>query len=252
MTEGKKTKKYRKVKVKGFKAVQHNDGDVEFEPSLGVDSYYDLTKDSVDVNVDVQVRDMRTKMMLQEQKTAKIMQFLPVASNLISAGASVDPSIVKKLDFVGMIEQSAEALDMDLKRTIKLSDDKDFDLVQREHMAMLLQLKVPVPEDESFEQSLEHKKQHERFKFVFHGNKNTGKTTVQWDAMNGTQKDKWKQHYEATLENIRAKVLQTEDKTEEEQPPLAPPIQPVPSVKNAPAQKETQTPGAGRNLLPSV
>lgn len=249
------TKKYRKVKIRGYKSEQGNGGEVKFTPSQGVDSYFDLTKDAVDVNVRVQVKDVRSKIMLQEKKAASLMQFLPVATNLASAASTVDPEVIKKLDFVGMIEQGAEALDMDLKRTIKNTDDANFDLIQREHMAMLLEINVPVPLDETFEGSLEHKKQHERFKYVFRNNKKTNEFTEQWKAMNEKQKACWTKHMDATLQNIKDKVLTDEyevKKATEEQPEL-PPVQPIPKgAPVTPPAETAQTPGAGRNLLPSL
>lgn len=252
----KDTKKYRKVKVKNFKVEQFNEGDVNFEPSQGVDSYFDLTKEAVDVDVRVQVKDMRTKMMLQEKKVASLMQFLPIATNFITAGAQIDPAVLKKLDFVGMLEQSAEALDMDLSRTIRNVDSSSLNIIEREHMAMILGLDVPVPADEGYEDSLEHKKQHEKFRFVYRNGKKTKDETMMFKSLNDLQKKKFMDHYIATMENVRNKVLSEAyaEKEEQAMPPQGmPEKQPVPSMpKQSAAPVQEQTPGAGRNLLPSI
>lgn len=252
---GKETKKYRKVKIKNFKTEQFNDGDVNFEPSQGVDSYFELTKDSVDVDVKVEVRDMRSKMMLQEKKVAAMTQFLPIATNFITAGASVDPAVLKKLDFVGMLEQTAEALDMDLARTIRNMDNSSLNIIEREHTAMIFGLDVPVPKDEGYEDSLDHKKQHERFRFVWRNNKKTSDETAIFKSLNDLQKRKFMDHYIATIENVKNKVLSEAyvEKEDQAAPPVASPqIQPVPAMQGSKAPIGEQTPGAGRNLLPAL
>jgi len=204
---GKPVKRNRKVKVKGFKVVQNGEGDATFEPAQGAENFFDLTLEAVDVDVNVRVKDMRTKLAMQEAKASKMLQFAPIVTNLVSAVGQFQPELLKKIDYSGIIEQIAEGLDMDLARTINDDAMTDFNQIGREHMAMMIGTDVPVPPAESFEQSLAHKKQHEQLRWVFKDSRKTEQETVIWKGMGKSSKLMWTKHYMATLDNIRSKIL---------------------------------------------
>lgn len=210
--DGKETKKYRKVRAEGYIVKQQSEGDAIFEPSKGENSLFDLTEDSVDVDVQVKVKNMRTKMLLQEAKVNKLLQFLPITTNI----AQIDPKVMERLDSVGILEQLAEAMDMDMKRTIKNVDGSSLNVIQREHIAMMMGINVPVPSEESYEDSLEHKKQHEKLRYIFKDGKRTDKETNIWSNLKQFQKDKWDNHYKATLENLKNKVLPEQKNPQED------------------------------------
>jgi hypothetical protein len=235
----KKTKRHRKVQVKGYSVTQQNDGEAKFEPVQGAESFFAITPESVDVKVKVKARSVRDKMMLQEKKVDTMMKFMPIATNFVQA---LDPQgalgLAGRLDAVGIFEQVAENMELDLARTIKAKGVNDIDLVNREHIAMTLGLDVPVPPDETYEQSLEHKKQHEALRFVMRNGKATKKETAVWKSLSKTAKRKWSQHYRETLQNIRAKVLP--EREAEEQAETPPPAQtPPPTVKPSPTPKQS-------------
>lgn len=221
--DGTEMKRHRKVKVEGYVVKQNADGDARFEPSQGNDSYFAVTPESVDVSVRVKVRSVRQKVALQEMKTARLLQFLPIVSNITSVLAQTNPEMLGKIDFAGIIEQLAESLDMDLSKTLKDESTASFDNINREHMAMNMGLEVPVPPEETFEQSLQHKKQHEQLRFVFRNGKITNEETQIWKGMSKIAKRRWQEHYIATLENIKNKVLSELSERKEPQMPQAMP-----------------------------
>lgn len=234
---GNQIKQFRKVQASGYIVEQNADGDAQFIPSQGTTSYFDLTPEAIDVKVNVKVRNKRERVLLQEAKSARILQFLPVASNIVSVAAQQDPSIMQKLDFAGMIEQAAEALDMDLSRTIKDDSYSEHDGINREHLAMFMGMDVPVPANETYEQTLSHKEQHERLRFIYRDGRLTNEETAAWKGMSPIAKEKWTAHYTETLVNIKNRVLPEPDVA-----PNAPTPVPPPTAEGGPTQVSQPSP----------
>jgi len=216
---GRKTKRPRKAMVKGFVVDQSEDGIAKFKPQQGAESYFRLTEESADIEVDVNVEDMRSKVLSQEEQIGRILQFVPIASNFITSFAQHEPSLLKKLDAIGILEQMAEAIDMDLSRTVRSSDVENVETIKAENMAFITGQDVPLPPNETQATSKIHLKEHAKLRWIYKNGTSTGKETGIWKGLSQAGKMAWQRHYDATLANS-IKYVPPVDETAQPMPPV--------------------------------
>lgn len=140
----------RSIPIKNKKVRQGEDGDTMFFEKSGYDDTFFLTDKIIDIPVRVRVVDKRSQNVLKSQQMGRIMQLIPMVTNVMQA----DPEVAERISIMGLIEQAVDAIGLEHHKTFKENQDlyeDEFELLREE---IILGNVVQLPPDESRKQSM--------------------------------------------------------------------------------------------------
>lgn len=191
---------YRKVPIKGY-MVNQSDGQLpQFIEKAGADDFFELTEEIINTDVYVKVIDKRSEVSTKMEKLGRLWQFLPMATNT----AMAFPDVAERLNPVGIIEQMAELLNLDMQRTLKEDMNEyldEFGLLKEE---ILLGHNIDIPEDETRRDSLRRM----QFLYSLRFKKNSAVDSKEWDSMSKQGKMAWQYHVDQCVANITANQIE--------------------------------------------
>jgi hypothetical protein len=185
MDERNKAEQVRRIPIEGY-AVKKNEAGAEFVRHVGYSDVFDLTQEMIDAEADVIVTDRRSEVARNAEKLGRVMQAIPLIGNF----AQLDPTVLQKINFMGILEQLIEAVGMDIDRSL-LDDESIYD-DEFENLAeeIMLGHNVDLPAGESREDSLK------RLRFLVALKKKEKFDSIKERAFN--------YHLQKTMENIVA------------------------------------------------
>ena len=175
----------RKVNIMDYTINKRDASSPEFIKKSGNEDAFELSQQMINEEADVEVRDKRAQIAQNIEKMGRMMQVIPMMGNI----AQLDPSVMQKVDFVGILQQVVEAVGMDLEKSFKDMENiyDEFEACKQE---ILLGNNVGVPDDEDRPDSLS------RFKYFMNFEKDYG------EKLSAIQKKALGFHLDATLKNI--------------------------------------------------
>jgi len=181
----------RRIKIKDYMVNQREGETPTFVKKSGYESFFDLSDNMINTEVDVEVQDKRSQVARNLEKMGRIMQLLPIVGQL----AQFSPEVAQKVDFVGLLSQAIEAIGLDNERSFKDVNDiyDDFEETKQE---IFLGHTVDVPEDEERTDSMIRYKYFDDF-----GQQEERSLTL-------TQQLALKYHLDSTLKNIMKNHLE--------------------------------------------
>lgn len=105
--------KKRKIPIKNNRVRQGEKGDTVFFSKNGFDDYFYMTDKMIDVPCRTEVIDKRSEKVAQVELMGRIMQFIPLVTNVMQ----VDPQVGQRLNVMGLIEQAVDAMGLDHSKT---------------------------------------------------------------------------------------------------------------------------------------
>ncbi len=138
----------KRVKIKDY-VVDRKGGVPSFIKKVGAEDSFELSEAMIEQECEVEVIDKRSQVAQNIEKMGRIMQALPLISNI----AQTNPDSLQKVDFVGLISQLIEAVGLDPERSFKDMGDiyDEFEMTLEE---LLLGHEIDVPEDEDRKESM--------------------------------------------------------------------------------------------------
>ena len=146
--DGKETK--RNVNIKGYQVYKTDSEEPYFEEQSGIESVFELSQEMIDVEAEVTVEDRRSVVAKNSEKVGRIMQILPIMSNI----AAVNPEVAEGLKVLGIFEQFLEYIGLDVSRSMNLKNSGHEDPYKVLKADLLFGHKIDVPEDETRDESL--------------------------------------------------------------------------------------------------
>jgi hypothetical protein len=173
----------RKVPIDDY-AVTKNDSNAEFVRHVGYNDVFELTQPMIDSEAEMIVKDRRSEVAKNAEKMGRIMQAIPLIGNI----AQLNPELMAKVNFEGILEQLVESVGLDVERSFM--DDASIYEDEFENLAeeILLGHNVELPEGESRKDSMK------RMKFLLSLNKK--------EQFKGLSKKAFDYHFGKTVENI--------------------------------------------------
>lgn len=178
----------RRVKIKNYMVSETPERGARFMEQQGYEDMFHLSKEMIDVECDITVKDKRGDKVAKAEKMGRMMQALPVIGNL----AQLDPQIMGTINFSYILEEMISGLDLDPMKAFK-DKSQYLDEYQMVREEILLGNKVDVP-DETRAQSLE------RLRWLVAMKEN--------QDLDDSQMLAWQFHLQGTMANITANHIE--------------------------------------------
>ena len=197
------------VYVKGMIPLKTDSQRPEFIQKSGHEGLFELTESMINVQCKVKCEDKRDQVAQNLEKMGRMMQALPIIGNFIQ----LFPDQLSRIDAPGMIEQIAEAIGLDMDRTLKNESgafDDEYEMLKEE---IILGNKVDLPPNETRKESMT------RLTFLLELNKEI--------EPKGSSLLAYNYHLDATIANITKNQMMIKQQQEAQQgqpqqPPPAP------------------------------
>jgi len=229
----------KRVKIKGFIVRQSEDVEPTFISRSGEEDYFDMTQSVLDAEVKVTVRDKRSEVANKVEKMGRLMQFLPLLSNI----AQLQPDLAQKIQWDYIIEECMEGLDINSMKALKQESDDYVDQFSLLKEEIMFGHNIDVPNTESRDDSMR------RIKFLI-----AWKMSKQWKDAQGEKPDPkmeqaWDYHYNSAVENVT--ISHMPETTAAFSPQMAA-LQQTPVVNGQPMQPGQPMSGAMPNQVASM
>lgn len=130
----------RRIPIANYVVNQTEGQGLKFNQKSGAKDYFDLTEEIINVDCEIVVIDKRKDKALKYERMGRIMQFIPLVTNL--AGAS--PEVAQAINLVGLLQEASEMLDLNQEKIFKDGNSyaDEFEEIKEE---ILLANKVSLP-----------------------------------------------------------------------------------------------------------
>jgi len=200
---------YKRIPIKNFRVSQEEGGTPQFMEHSGSEDYFTLSEDMLRGDFRVRVLDKRSQISTNAEKLARLMQFLPLVANM----AQVSPDVAQKINFIGLVEQALEYLDMDMKRSVKENTDDKLNMYSLVQEEIIFGHNIDCP-FESRQDSLKRIDFLRNIRFK----PKTFTEKPEWKEYNIATKNAWEYHFQSTLENMQKNhIVEKEEQMAQQQ-----------------------------------
>jgi len=134
---------HKRVPIRGYIVERGESPDPLFKEKAGYKTLFELTDNIIDVECDIEVEDRRTLLAKNNEKLGRILQVLPLISNM----GQLDPQILQRINFSGLVEQVIEAVGLDMERSLNSVEEEYADEFEEVKEEIMLGHDVEVPDE---------------------------------------------------------------------------------------------------------